>query len=80
MKFAYYFLFLWDIFALLDPEMRIRIQQLKQMRIHADPDPKPCIKSDKSIHLWYLVNLIELHIRLNNINEAIFVTYTVPVP
>jgi len=23
--------------------MRIRIQQLKLMRIHADPDPKPCI-------------------------------------
>jgi hypothetical protein len=22
--------------------MRIRIQQLKLMRIHADPDPKPC--------------------------------------
>ncbi len=23
--------------------MRIRIQQLKLMRIHADPDPKPCL-------------------------------------
>ena len=24
--------------------MRIRIQQLKLMRIHADPDPKPCLQ------------------------------------
>jgi hypothetical protein len=43
------FSFLWFIFALLDPDsyvywMRIwiRIQQLKLMRIHADPDPQPC--------------------------------------
>jgi hypothetical protein len=39
MKILDFFLFLWVIFALLDPDP---IQQLKLMRIHADPDPKPC--------------------------------------
>ena len=27
--------------------IRIRIQQLKLMRIHADPDPQPCIEDSK---------------------------------
>jgi hypothetical protein len=38
------FIFLWVIFALL---IRIPIQQHKLMRIHADPEPKPCL----SLHI-----------------------------
>ncbi len=32
--------------------MRIRNQQLKLMRIHADPEPKPCIKN---METWFQV-------------------------
>jgi hypothetical protein len=48
MKILDFFLFLWVIFGLLPFKLRIRIQQLKLMRIHGDldpdtdPDPKPC--------------------------------------
>jgi len=41
MKFLYFFLFLYSW-------IRIRIQQLKLMRIHTDPDSKP--GSDLTVH------------------------------
>jgi hypothetical protein len=37
MKILYFFLFLWVIFALLDPELDPATQ------INADPDPQPCL-------------------------------------
>jgi hypothetical protein len=42
MKILDFFLFLWVIFALLDPDQDPATQIL---RIHADPDPKPWMKS-----------------------------------
>jgi hypothetical protein len=50
MKIRSFFLFFGVIFPLLGSgsaicmRIRIRIQQLKLMRIHADPDPKPCLR------------------------------------
>jgi hypothetical protein len=38
MKILYFFLYLW---VLLPSWIRIRIQQLKLMRIQVDPDPQP---------------------------------------
>ncbi len=51
MKILSFFLFLGVIFALLDPDPQFvcgsgsEIQQLKLIRIHADPDPKPWIQN-----------------------------------
>ncbi len=45
MKILDFFL-LWVTFAFLDPD---RIQQLKLVRIHADPDPKPCWQDNDQI-------------------------------
>jgi hypothetical protein len=41
MKILYFFLFLWVIFALLDPDPDPATQ------INADRDPKPCLKEVK---------------------------------
>jgi hypothetical protein len=43
MKILYFFLFLWVIFALLDPD--------PATQINADPDPQRCIFRDLFIYL-----------------------------
>jgi hypothetical protein len=45
MKILYFFLFLWVIFALLDPDPDPATQINAD---HPDPDPQPCIKKQES--------------------------------
>jgi hypothetical protein len=44
MKILYFFLYLWAIFAFLDPDPDPATQL---MLIHADPDPRPCTTSQQ---------------------------------
>jgi hypothetical protein len=50
--------------------MRIRIQQRKLMRIHADPDPKPCAELLKKLPV--AVSHLAVTYKMLNVNRGFF--------
>jgi hypothetical protein len=48
--------------------IRIRIQQLKLMRIHADPDPKPCLELFGQVEKGGQV--LRTHLHLTPVHEV----------
>jgi hypothetical protein len=49
MKYFYFFLILWVIFALRDPDTSMNAIRIQQLKINADPDPKPWLNDNKKM-------------------------------
>jgi hypothetical protein len=47
-------LFLFFCGSLLPSWIRIRIQQLKLLRINPDPDPQPCVQGSSARRVWLI--------------------------
>jgi hypothetical protein len=52
MKILCFFLYLWVVFALLDPETQINADPDPAAQINADPDPATQINADPDPHPW----------------------------
>jgi hypothetical protein len=78
MKILYFYLFLWVIFALLDPDPRLNADPDPATQINADPDPdpQPCYLPSQAtgytssrvlIHLAYCLSVPSgLHVGLES--------------